>query len=135
MLNVTSGSLQKLQVVIIESCDDTAKRLKCVVTKDTWLQESTPQMAQKLQKQDLLKKSVSLAKRKRFDNISQGAHADEIAGPSYVVSPAKTRSQVPQYRAQSMCVICNKVWHKGKKQISRITTQNREDKIKQKPFS
>ncbi|MES9880475.1 MAG: hypothetical protein ABW185_06285, partial [Sedimenticola sp.] len=136
MFNVTAGSLPVLHKAIEERHDDTAKRLQPLIKDDEWLQTMNPKWHKSCRSAYLLTKNVHRAKKKRMINMptctSQNVADDEQADTSPTTSPVKTRSKVPSYKARTMCLICNKVWCKGKRPISKVSTDDRDETLKAK---
>jgi len=127
--NVSSESVQNLRTAMDGRRDATADRLQTDVDKDNWLNECCPKWHKNCRSRYLLQKNISIAKKRRLESVPSSSVCDDEHDTAITSPQMKTRSTVQQYDAKTMCVICNKIWHKKRRPCSTITSQNREQNI------
>ncbi|KAL5017469.1 hypothetical protein ScPMuIL_007058 [Solemya velum] len=110
--NVSSESVQNLRTAMDGRRDATADRLQTDVEKYNWLNECCPKWHNNCQSRYLLQKNISIAKKRRLESVPSSSVCDDDLDTVITSPQMKTRSTVQQYDAKTMCVICNKIWHK-----------------------
>lgn len=130
LYNVQLETWEKLKIAIQARQDSNAIRLDSDVCESDWLEVKKPKWHNKCRNVYINERSYKLAEQKRTAHI-KNVENESCENPSDESSSSGrvTRLNVEHYKPKECCVICNKVWYRGKKPESLVSTKDSQETI------
>lgn len=129
LYKVQLESQEKLKITIQARQDSNAICLDSDVCESDWLEVKKPKRQNKCRNWYINLKSYNLAEQKRTSQQNVETESCENPSDESSASGRVTRLNVEPYKPKECCVICNKVWYRGKKPESLVSTTDSQDTI------